>query len=289
MSKKSLVKTYYALTKPGIIYGNTLSAAGGFLLAARGSIDVILLLTTLAGIGLVIAAGCVFNNYIDRGIDKKMARTKKRALVQGDISASAALTYAAVLMTTGFALLAVFTNWLTVLLGTIAIFNYVVLYGLSKRHSVWGTIVGSISGALPIAGGYTAVTGHFDAGAWLLFLIMVCWQMPHFYAIAMYRLGDYKAASIPVLPVRKGIQVTKMNIILYVLAFMAASLSLSIAGYTDYVYTAVMGTLGLLWLWKGVQGLRASDDAAWARRMFSFSLKVLLAFSLLISLEAWLP
>jgi len=289
VSQKNLVKTYYRLTKPGIIYGNALSAAGGFLLASRGSIDVVLLLTTLVGIGLVIAAGCVFNNYIDRGIDEKMARTKKRALVQGDISGSAALTYAVVLLIAGFTLLAVFTNWLTVVLGGIAIFNYVVLYGLSKRHSVWGTIVGSISGALPIAGGYTAVTGHFDTGAWLLFLVMVCWQMPHFYAIAMYRLGDYKAASIPVLPAQKGLEVTKINIILYVLAFMAASLSLSISGYTDYIYTAVMGALGLLWLWKGVQGLRAPDDAVWARQMFFFSLKVLLAFCVLISLEAWLP
>src|SRR6266581_790040 len=101
VSKKS-VKTYYRLTKPGIIYGNVLTATAGFLLASKGHVDFWRLVATIAGISLVIASACVFNNYIDRGIDKKMARTKKRALVRGIISPQTALIYAVALGLMGF-------------------------------------------------------------------------------------------------------------------------------------------------------------------------------------------
>jgi len=109
-----VLKAYYQLTKPGIIYGNILTATAGFLFATKlRHIHIGLLLATLIGTALVIAAACVFNNYIDRGIDKKMARTKKRALVQGAIPARNALVYATVLVLAGFGVLIAKTNWLT--------------------------------------------------------------------------------------------------------------------------------------------------------------------------------
>jgi heme o synthase len=286
---RQILKTYYKLTKPGIIYGNLMTAAGGFFLASRGHIDFLLLAAALAGIGLVIASGCVFNNYMDQGIDKKMARTKSRALVQGQVSGRQALIYAVVLGIAGFTILAVLTNLLTVTLGVIALADYVILYGISKRRSVWGTVVGSISGALPLVGGYTAVSGQFDQGALILFLIMVCWQMPHFYAIAMYRLKDYTAANIPVLPAKKGAKTTKVSALLYLTAFIMATLTLSIAGYTGYIYTIVMVVLGLRWLRKGLRNFTTLDDGKWGRMMFFESLNVLTVFSILIAFEAWLP
>src|ERR1700760_2262680 len=114
MDFKNSVRTYYYLTKPGIIYGNVLNATSGFLLAAilLKTLPLGLYVATIAGTSLVIAAGCVCNNYIDRGIDKRMARTKKRALVTGKVSARGAILYAALLGVIGFALLAVYTNWL---------------------------------------------------------------------------------------------------------------------------------------------------------------------------------
>ncbi len=276
------------LTKPGIIYGNLLTATGGFLLASRGHISFSLLLATLTGVSLVIASACVFNNYIDRDIDKKMARTKHRALVIGTVSARSAMVYASLLGLTGFFVLGRYTNWLTVGLGLMAMFTYVILYGIAKRSSVHGTVVGSIAGALPPVAGYTAVANRLDAGALLLFVILVCWQMPHFYAIAMYRLKDYKSAGLPVLPVKKGILTTKIQIVLYVVAFIAATLSLSLLGYTGYVYSAVMGVIGLVWLWKGLQGFKATDDKRWARKMFLFSLIAITAFSLMLSINSLL-
>ncbi|MDE2589744.1 MAG: heme o synthase, partial [Patescibacteria group bacterium] len=198
------IKTYYLLTKPGIIYGNTITTVAGFLLASQGKIYFGLFMATLFGVSFVIASACVINNYLDRKIDKKMARTQKRALVTHAISPSHALVFATILGILGFLDLVVFTNGITFMIGLIGYIDYIVLYGLSKRKSIYGTLVGSISGATPIAAGYTAVTNRFDIAALLLFLIMVFWQMPHFYAIAIYRLKDYVAAGIPVLPAKKS-------------------------------------------------------------------------------------
>jgi protoheme IX farnesyltransferase len=263
--------------------------AGGFFLAARGHIDFVLLLATLVGVALVIASGCVLNNYIDRGIDSKMSRTKDRALVKGTIPAFNAITYAVLMGIAGFAVLWLFTNLLTVCVGLVGLVDYVVLYGISKRYSVYGTIVGSISGATPIVAGYTAVTNVFDTGAVLIFLIMVFWQMPHFYAIAIRRLEDYKSAGLPVLPIVSGLQLTKINIVLYIVAYLAGAAMLTVLGYAGYTYLAVMIGFSLTWLRLAVQGFTAKDDRKWAAKVFGFSLLVLLAFSIMISVSWFLP
>ncbi len=176
-----------------------------------------------------------------------------------------------------------YTNWLTFVIGFIAFVDYVVLYGLAKRRSVHGTIVGSIAGAAPVVAGYTALTGRLDAAAVILFLILVFWQMPHFYAIAIYRLKDYKSAHLPVLPAVGGIHATKVQMVVYMVAFIVATLALSAYGYTGYVYTIGMTIIGLIWLGKGIAGFRAANDTTWARRVFVFSLVVLLSFSILVS------
>jgi protoheme IX farnesyltransferase len=160
-----LLKKYYRLTKPGIIYGNLISATAGFLLASNHHINLWLLLATLAGTSLVIASGCVFNNYLDRNIDKKMARTKKRALVLKTIPVINALVFAMVLFIAGFAVLGLYTNWLVVVIGLVGFVDYVVLYGYSKRHTMHSTLVGTVAGATPILAGYCAARGHFDSGA----------------------------------------------------------------------------------------------------------------------------
>lgn len=284
-----MLKTYYYLTKPGIIYGNALTALGGFLLASDGSVRFGLLLATIVGISLIIASACVFNNYIDKDIDKKMARTKKRALVRGVVAERNAVLYAGVLGALGFLVLSAYTNLLTVIIGMVGFVDYVVLYGLSKRQGPYGTIVGSISGATPILAGYCAVTNRIDMGGVLLFLILVCWQMPHFYAIAMYRHNDYAAADIPVLPVKKGAAATKVRIVFYIAAFLLMTMLLSVFGYTGFIFFMIMSLLSLYWLWRGLQGFKATNDSKWARKMFFWSLIVILMLSIMLSLNPWLP
>jgi protoheme IX farnesyltransferase len=251
--------------------------------------DITVFIGVLVGTGLVIACGCVANNYIDRSLDRKMSRTRKRASVTGEIPLRTGIIYSVILGLTGFLILAVYTNWLTFGVGALGLFFYLVMYSVGKRRSVWGTVIGSVSGATPILAGYTAVTGQIDAGAVTLFLIMTFWQMPHFYTIAMYRFKDYQAAGLPVLPIKKGMEATKLQIIGFVIAFMAATTALSILGYTGYIFALVMASLGIFWLWRGVLGFKAQDDTAWGKSMFLFSLNVLLALSVMVALGAILP
>lgn len=285
-----MFKTYYQLAKPGIIYGNLLTAIGGFLFAAQGRIDIWLLLALAVGMSLLIGSGCVFNNYLDRDIDAKMRRTQKRALADGTISTRNALLYGSVLGIVGAAILALFTNLTTLLLGAIGFVSYVILYTFLKRKTVHGTLVGTVPGATPLIAGYTAVTGRLDLDALLLFLIMVTWQMPHFYAIAIFRRDDYAAAGIPVLSVAKGIHATKIQMVAYMVLFIIAVVLLYAPGSAGVTYLIVMGLMSVRWLWMGMQGLREGiDDNRWSRQVFKFSLIIILALSFSLSLDAWLP
>lgn len=169
------------------------------------------------GVSLVVASGCVFNNYIDRDIDKKMERTKNRVLVKGLIAPSVTSLMRPLWVLVGFALLYIAANPLAMWLAVMGFVVYVGVYSLyMKRHSVYGTLIGSLSGAAPPVIGYCAVTNEFDAGALILLAIFSLWQMPHSYAIAIFRFKDYQAANIPVLPVVKGISVAKNHITVYI-------------------------------------------------------------------------
>lgn len=290
MTASETIKLYYSLTKPRVTYGNAITAVAGFLLASRGNVDGWLFLALTIGMTLVIASACVLNNYLDQDIDAKMTRTKTRALVQGIVPGRNAVVFSIVLGITGTLILFLFTNLLTTLVGIFGFVVYVVLYGmLSKRLSIHGTLVGSVSGAAPILGGYTAVSGTIDIGATLVFLVIFLWQMPEFYSIAVYRRDEYRAAGIPVMTVVKGIKNTKIQIFIYTIAFVVATLLLTAFGYTGYSYLFVMAVLGLYWIWLGAKGLRATDDNTWARKMFHFSLVMLLVFSFMISVDSLLP
>ena len=282
-------RVYYQLTKPGIIRGNLLVTAAGFLFGASSGFALTPFLGVIFGTIFIIASGCVFNNYLDRGIDSKMERTKKRALVSGEVTARQAITFGALLAALGILTLALWTNGLTLALGITGLFFYVVVYGWAKRASVHGTLIGSIPGAIPPVAGYTAATGQLDVLALLLFLVLVFWQMPHFYAIAIYRLKDYKAAKLPVLPAVKGICKTKAQMLCYTAGFVLVILAFYMFTGASYSFTIIMSLIGLYWLYLAAQGFRAPNTDAWARSFFKFSLLVLLALALLLSLNSILP
>lgn len=282
-----MFKQYLQVTKPGIIFGNLISVIGGFLLASKGTIDYPQFIATLLGVSLVVASGCVFNNYIDRDIDRIMERTKNRPLVKGPIDPKISLIYASALGIAGMLLLLVAANALAMLLAVIGFIVYVGIYSLyMKRKSVYGTLIGSLSGAAPPVIGYCAVTNEFDAGALILLLIFSLWQMPHSYAIAIFRFKDYKAANIPVLPVIKGISVAKTHIFLYILAFMVATLMLTISGYAGYKYLVVGAAVSLWWLGMAISGFKTeNDDRVWARKLFIFSIVAITSLSVMMSVD----
>ncbi|MDU3155084.1 MAG: heme o synthase [Hafnia alvei] len=286
-----MMKQYLQVTKPGIIFGNLISVIGGFFLASKGSLDVPLFIATMVGVSLVVASGCVFNNYIDRDIDKIMERTKNRVLVKGLIAPKVTLTYATLLGLAGVALLYVAANPLAALLAVIGFIVYVGVYSLyMKRHSVYGTLIGSLSGAAPPVIGYCAVSNEFDAGALILLAIFSLWQMPHSYAIAIFRFKDYQAANIPVLPVVKGISVAKNHITLYIVAFMVATLMLSLGGYAGYKYLVVAAAVSVWWLGMALSGYKkAVDDRVWARKLFVFSIVTITCLSIMMSVDFQSP
>ncbi|BDH46827.1 protoheme IX farnesyltransferase [Salmonella enterica subsp. enterica serovar Choleraesuis] len=285
-----MIKQYLQVTKPGIIFGNLISVIGGFLLASKGQIDYPLFLYTLAGVSLVVASGCVYNNVIDRDIDRKMERTKNRVLVRGLISPNVTLVYATGLGIAGFLTLWFGANPLAMWLGVMGFVVYVGVYSLyMKRKSVYGTLIGSLSGAAPPVIGYCAVTGEFDTGALILLAIFSLWQMPHSYAIAIFRFKDYQAANIPVLPVVKGISVAKNHITLYIIAFMVATLMLSLGGYAGYKYLVVAAAVSVWWLGMALSGYKTENDKVWARKLFVFSIVAITSLSVMMSVDFMVP
>lgn len=281
-----MFKDYLLLTKPGIIMGNLIAASSGFFLASQGNFAGTNLFFVLLGTSLVIASGCVFNNVIDRDIDRKMSRTRKRALASGRLKVSTALVYGTILGFFGFATLILKTNWLAVFFAVLGFVVYVGLYSLRyKRSSVYGTLIGSLSGACPPVIGYIAVTQQFDVGAAIILLTFCLWQVPHSYAIAIYRFDDYRAAEIPVFPIKEGIQAARRQIIAYIIGFAVAAMMLTYHGYVGNLYALIMGGCSLYWLYLAKIGYQPDNEQQWARKLFVFSIVIIVAFSVLISTD----
>ena len=284
-----MFKTYLSLTKPGMVRGNMILAATGFLLASGKHINFTLFLLTVVGVSCVVASGCVFNNYIDREIDKKMLRTKSRAFALEKVKTTNTLLFATIFAAIGFVVLFFFTNAVTLAVTLFGLVVYVGIYSPLKHRSSHAALVGSLAGGVPIVAGYTAVMHSINGAALLLFFILVLWQMPHFYSIALYRYEEYKAAGVPVFPLAKGVFITKIHILAYISAFITATLFLTVFGYAGYIYAGVAGVLGVAWFIYGLRGLIAKTDTVkWSRTMFFISLAVLMVLCSVLSLNAFL-
>ncbi len=284
-----MIKDFIDLTKPGIVRGNSLTAFAGFMLASNGSIDIRSLFGSIGGLSLVVASACVFNNVIDQDIDSRMERTKNRAIVRDRVSRLSALIYGYILLIFGIVALHIFTNILTLTLALIGFLSYVVLYGYFKRRSMYSTEIGSISGAIPPVVGYVSVSNRLDFAALFLFAFLVLWQMPHFYAIGIKRVIDYKNAELPIVSVKKGIKHTKLRALVYLILLLAITPLLTIAGYTGWTYLVIMTLSVTIWLSGSIVDLNKLKDKQWAGRMFRVSLIILTLFSVLLVFNAWLP
>lgn len=285
-----VIRKFILVAKPGILLANLVSAAGGFFLASRGEVNRPLLLAAVSGIGLVVACGCVLNNCIDRDLDRSMARTRHRAVATGCLSVQAAVCYAALLGIAGTILLWRETNPLCTTLVLVGFAVYVGAYSLVlKRRSVSATLIGSLAGAAPPVAGYCAVSNHFDMEALILLFIFSLWQIPHSYAIAIFRWQDYAAAAIPVLPIKRGTAAAKRHIVGYILAFVTATLLLSVDGYTGYRYFAAAAFMGMTWLMLACAGYRTTDDRLWAKRLMVFSILNITVLSVMMSIDVTLP
>ncbi|QGR00006.1 protoheme IX farnesyltransferase [Paenibacillus psychroresistens] len=279
-------RDFVQLAKPGIIFSNLITAFGGFWVASRWDIDWALLVFMIIGTILVIGSGCVLNNYLDRDMDTKMARTKKRALPTGKMEPNVVLWYGIVMGIVGMSVLWFLVTPLSALLGLLGLFVYVWIYtAWFKRTSVWSTVVGAISGAVPPIIGYCAVNEQLDAGAWILFAILFLWQMPHFWALGIRRMEEYRAAGFPLLPVVRGSFVTKISMMRYVVLLVPTSALLYLYGYVGMIYLVAAIVMGIYWAYLCLKGFSAKDEEAWAKKTFIFSINYLTILFLIIVID----
>jgi protoheme IX farnesyltransferase len=246
---RARVGAYLALTKPRIIELLLVTTVPAMMLAARGWPTWSLLLSTLVGGTLAAGAANVFNCYYDRDIDKLMHRTQRRPLVTGQVSPRGALVFGSVLTVVSIVVLAVTTTALAAALAAGAIFYYAVLYTVVlKRHTRHSTLFGGVPGAAPVLIGWAAVTGSLDWPAIVFFGVVFCWQLPHFWALAMRFRDDYARADVPMLPVVASPRSVGRQTVAWTWLTVAVSLSLWPVG-ADYgigwIYTAAAAGLGL--------------------------------------------
>lgn len=270
-----LKQTFAATVKTGIIKSNLIPMFAGLTLALYTyeielTDKILEIICAFIGTALIIGAAGAFNNLYDRDIDAIMERTKARPTVTGKISFKKTLWLAIVMAGVGIGILSL-TTYLSAFLGFMGLFLYVVPYTMwSKRRTVYNTEIGSLSGAMPPLIGWAAIYPDITHPAILgLFVIAVIWQMPHFYAIAIRRHDDYKAANVPMLPVVKGIKRTYIQTNIYLLILIAVSF---LFGSLSLGLLLVALILGVGWLVLSILGFKQKDSKKWAKILFMYSL-----------------
>jgi protoheme IX farnesyltransferase len=277
---------YLLLMKPGILIANLITFIAGFALAGGGFADWSLFLCSFLGLAGLISAGCTFNNYLDRFADQRMTRTAERPLADGRIQPWQALVFGTVLFLAGNLSLFFGSTTTALLVANFGFVVYVLLYSLLKYKTAQATLIGSFSGAAPPLVGYCAVSASLDAGGILLFLFMICWQMPHFYAISLWRQADYARANVPVWPQVKGVVSTQWQMLGYVAALIPLFGILMLWGYLGPMLGGLCIALSLCWLLATWRGFQATDTVHWGRQMFRLSLVLINVLSVGVVVEA---
>jgi len=272
-----VLKDLLALTKPGLLRLNMFAAIGGYWVAAKWNIDVMLLIWMLIGSTLTMASATVINNYWDRELDLKMERTRNRVLPGGRMKPSSVLIYGIILGVAGIAVLFLLVNPLCGWLGLLGWFVYIVVYTMwLKRTSTWSTSIGGVSGAMPPVIGYCAVTGQVDIGAWLLFALLFLWQPAHFWSLAIRRVEEYREAGFPLLPVVKGVKRTKLQMIPYILLLLPTCILIYAYNYSGIYFLIISVVCSLIWLYQTLLGSKAADTDKWAKTNFLISVNYLM-------------
>lgn len=274
-----------ALTKPRITFIVLVTAAAGMKLA-HGPASARLWLMTMLGTALVVGAANALNMWWERDVDAKMARTAKRPLPSGRLSANLALAFGLLLSVTSLPVLFFGVNVVTGILGAIALFSYVLVYTPMKKRSIRALWVGAIPGAIPPLLGWTAVTGKIDSAGLALFSILFVWQIPHFLAISIFRANDYSAAGLKVVPVELGDRETNGMMVRYAFALLAVTVWPWVAGVGSALYLGLAMALGAAFVWLAAKSFREEGPARikWARGVFAYSIVYLVVlFAVLVA------
>jgi len=266
---------FYALTKPRVVQLIVFCAFIGMVLAVPGlpnGTQWLLMLLASAGIWLVAGAAAAFNCLVEKSIDARMKRTAWRPTARGELSDWQALLFSAVLCSAGSAVLYFWVNPLTMWLTFATFVGYAVIYTvILKPLTPQNIVIGGASGAMPPVLGWAAMTSEVAPEALILFLIIFLWTPPHFWALALYRVEDYRKSGLPMLPVTHGSEFTRLQVFLYTLILFAGCLMPFVYGMSSWIYLIAAVVLSLGFCWYGWRLWRNYSDTL-ARRTFRFSL-----------------
>ena len=253
---------YIQLTKPSIIYLLVLTAATAMFLVDGFETNLLMALTGIFGIGLIAASSAAINQILDLEIDGKMKRTDRRPLVSGKIPVINAITFAAILFIIGSFLLLTFNNFLSWALTVATWIFYAFLYTrILKFAGPQNIVIGGLAGAMPPVLGWVALTGSISPLPLLLVAIIFVWTPPHFWALAIDRIEDYENANVPMMPVVKGIEYTKIQILLYSFLLLACSLLPFAIGSLGIFYFISASSLGLIFIFLAARLMQDKNNS----------------------------
>ena len=282
-------RDYFELTKPRVVALIVLTAVVGTLLAARGMPPLDALIFGNLGIALAAASAAAVNHVLDRRIDARMARTRKRPLPSGHLAPAQALAFALLLGVMSMVILVAFVNVLTAALTFASLMVYAVVYTVwLKRATPQNIVIGGAAGAAPPVLGWVAVTNHVDPQALLLFLIIFAWTPPHFWALAIARRHDYAKADIPMLPVTHGVEFTRLHVLLYTVLLCVITLLPYMTGMSGLIYLAAAVLLNGRFLWHAI-ALKFAPRDEQPMRMFRFSINYLMWLFVALLIDHYLP
>jgi protoheme IX farnesyltransferase len=267
-----LIRSYYLLCKPNVVYMMLICALVGMLLAEDSVSSISTIMVALVGIALCSGSAAAINQVIDRNADAAMTRTDKRPLPQGELSVFHASSFAFVIGVLGALVLYIHINTLTMVLTLASLIGYAFIYTVYlKRATPQNIVIGGLAGAAPPLLGWTAISNTIDPYALLLVLIIFVWTPPHFWALAIYRKEEYAKESIPMLPVTHGVAFTKLQIVLYTIILFIVSVLPYIVLMSGFVYLISAIALSSIFMYYSIK-LYFSDDDAVAMKTFNFSI-----------------
>ncbi len=276
------LESYFALCKPKVVAMIVFTAVVGMLLATPVLVAPGLALATALGIGLAASSAAAINHVLDRRIDERMRRTRRRPLPQGVLNEVQALSFAFALGLASMLILVIFVNALTALLTFVSLIGYAVIYTAFLKHATpQNIVIGGAAGAAPPVLGWTAVTGTVDPHALLLFLIVFTWTPPHFWALAISRRAEYVDAGVPMLPVTHGDAFTRLHILFYTVLMILASLLPFATGMSGPVYLAGVVILDAAFLYYAIL-LQFNPRPELPMRTFAYSITYLMGVFMLL-------
>lgn len=282
------VREYLQLTKPRVVALLVFCAVIGMFLAVPGIPPWRALVFGTLGIWMASGSAAAFNHLIDERIDKLMARTARRPLATGALSARQVLVFAVLLGVASMLVLALLVNLLTAVLTFGGLIGYALVYtAYLKRATPQNIVIGGLAGAIPPVLGWTAVTGELHAFALQLCLIIFVWTPPHFWALAIFRRDDYARAQVPMLPVTHGVVYTRWHVLFYTVLLVLVTLLPAITGYTGLVYLGGAIVLDAVFLYYAIRLLNPPDDF-FPMRVFNYSIVYLMALFAFLLADHWL-